>query len=494
MNGVSLNDYRVNSQVDFGSQDPSVVSELIKAMSAGEITGMQTVNRLDTSGAPLKVESLESTLTIITYTEKDIVMWKKVVKKPATNTVEEYNQLVSYGQEGGVFNREGQLPRTADSVYRRKAVLVKYMGITREVTHPMQLVTTMVGDILRQETENGTQFMLREADRALAWADSKDVMEEFDGFYALHRAAFTTNEDYFNSEIVIDARGKTLSDGMVQDASLGINLNYGWADTIVGPPIVFSNYVQKYYPAKLISPNTTQVTAGVMGQKVNQIQTQFGLVDILIDRFWAMPLPRMATDPATNLEAPAAPIADGTAPAALVSDPLSKFVTEEAGDYYYAVAAKNMRGESALTKLGSAALAVVVGQSVDLKFTAGGGANPASSFVIYRTTKNGSADGPYYPIFTVSVQQLTDGYDGGAQGVVRDRDYIMAGTERAFLFEQSEKILAFKQLAPLMKMNLAVLSPSTRFMILLYGACVLYAPKKVAMICNIGTSDLNVKA
>ena len=89
-------------------------------------------------------------------------------------------------------------------------------------------------------------------------------------------------------------------------------------------------------------------------------------------------------------------------------------------------------------------------------------------FVIYRSKKD-DASGKYYPIAKISVQQLTDGYNGAAAGSARDKNTKIAGTEEAFMIDNTTEVWAFKQLAPLMKMDLAVLSPATRFMLLLYG-------------------------
>ena len=71
-NQISLADYAslgdgAQTAGNYSEQD---VQELLKAMSAGEITGRETTNLLDASGAPLKVESLENTLKILTNTPK----------------------------------------------------------------------------------------------------------------------------------------------------------------------------------------------------------------------------------------------------------------------------------------------------------------------------------------------------------------------------------------------------------------------------------------
>ena len=86
----------------------------------------------------------------------------------------------------------------------------------------------------------------------------------------------------------------------------------------------------------------------------------------------------------------------------------------------------------------------------------------------------------------ISKKELTDGYDGGSAGVVRDKNRTIAGCDEAFLIDSGEDVWSFKQLAPLMKMDLAVLSPATRFMLLLYGTPILYAPKKMVTFRNIG--------
>jgi len=52
--------------------------------------------------------------------------------------------------------------------------------------------------------------------------------------------------------------------------------------------------------------------------------------------------------------------------------------------------------------------------------------------------------------------------------------------------ENSVDVWAFKQLAPIMKMDLARTSTADRFMILQFGTPQLYMPKKVVMIINAG--------
>ena len=77
-----------------------------------------------------------------------------------------------------------------------------------------------------------------------------------------------------------------------------------------------------------------------------------------------------------------------------------------------------------------------------------------------------------------------------ASGVttVVDKNYTMPNTYTAFMGEFTPEVIAFKQLAPIMKMDLALLGPAYRWMILLYGVPQLYAPKKWMKFINIKAS------
>ena len=107
------------------------------------------------NGGALRVESLDATLKVVSYMMKNIVFYNDIPKSRAYNTVEEYNLLSKYGGKGGFFINEGGLPRTEDSKYQRKVQFVKFMGSTREITHPMLLVRPAHGNVVALETKNG---------------------------------------------------------------------------------------------------------------------------------------------------------------------------------------------------------------------------------------------------------------------------------------------------------------------------------------------------
>lgn len=485
MREIQLSDYQMGSE--FGNASNNELAELMKALNAGSITGRETTDLSTASGSPLKVESLENTLKVLTFKESDINLWKQIPKLPAYNTVEEYNQLAEYGNDRGGFNNEGELPEEEDSTYIRRAQLVKFMGTTRVISHPMQLVNTMIGDVVQREIKNGTMWILRKANKALAFGNEAMVPQEWNGLYAQHRNAFSSLANYHDSEVVIDLRGKVLREGNIETAALAIIENFGEGTLLMAPPKVLSNFVKTFHESKLISPNSPQVSAGEMGQRVVKFNSQFGAIDLSYDKFLKTDNPISTTTPATSPKAPAA-VTVGGAPAP-VADPQNKFANF-LGDYYYVVTAVNRYGESSPTLMSGALTTVAAGQSVNLNFADGGGAVPATSYRIYRTKVNpvGAASlQKFYPLFTINVTELANGYDGAAATLVRDRNRILPDTDAAFLIEPTTDVWSFKQLAPLMKMDLAQIGPASRFMVLLYGTPMLYAPKKKVKFINIGS-------
>lgn len=463
------------------------LAQLQKALEAGQITGRETTNSLTAGGAPLKVESLDKTLKHITFKESDIVLWKQIPKKAAYNTVEEYNQLVSYGEQRGGFYNEGELPNEEDSLYVRRAQLVKFMGVVKSVTHPMTLVNTMIGNVMEREIKNGTLWILRQLNRSLYFGNEQLVPQEFNGYLAQHQqnSGYSSLEDYHNSEVVIDLRGQVLTEKAINRAADGIVENFGLGNQLFAPPKVLSDFVENFYGNKFINPNTNQTSAGIMGQRVQAFDSQFGRIGLNWDIFFNKKKSRKTSSGATSPAAPNTPTNITVNPVASNSE--SKFESGDAGEYLYAVSAINRYGESALVATSSPAT-IVAGGVAEIDFTDGGGTNPATGYVIYRSNKGATAGSTteYYPIFTISKQEKIDGYDGGAAGKVLDKNRWLNDTNQAILFQMDNEVVEFAQLAPLMKMDLAIVSPAYRFMILLYGTPFLYAPKKMVRIINIG--------
>lgn len=487
MDNISLENY---GEGFMGSQADGQ-AELIKAMQAGQITGRDTTGQFLTQ-EPLKVESLEKTLKLLEFRTQDIKLWNAVPKMTAYNTVEEFLQLSSYGAERGGFYDEGELSDTEDSKYVRRAELVKYMQVTGEVTLQAQMVRSYV-DAMRKETENKMMWIMRLADKALTKGDSSIIAQEFNSFYKQHASIgsttdflYSTFEDYYNSGIVIDLRGKSLKQEDVETAAVAVDANYGTATDLFAPTTVVSSLSQDYYQRQRIILDGSKAFNGTIGVTPKVISTTLGDINLNADKFMKADLSKNTLTAATSSKAPTAAASISVASAADVKAKYSG--TGEVGDCFYAVSTINRYGESALTAYATA-VTIAAGNRYDITITPAASANPIQGYVIYRTKITNAATPAgleFFPLFKVSTSDLASGYNGAGAGKIGDLGYFLPDTEQAFVTQMDEEVLSFKQLAPMSKLDLAVLSMSRRFICFAFGTPNLYSPKKFVRFINVG--------
>lgn len=460
---VSMNDYLgING---FGMATAAEVDALNKALSAGYGVSPDT----QFGGGAFRVESLENSLKVLTYSDQHVKLWKKIPKLPAYNTVEEYNQLISYGNDAGGFIGEGELPMTQDSSYQRRAAFVKFLGVTREVTHPMTLVRSSIGDVVARYNQDGILWLMQRLEHGLFWGNSQlgaggSQFVEFDGL-----------DNMIDAENVIDLAGNNLEEKHINWGAQMIVQNYGVPTDMFLPFEVMAQFSQEFFPKeRVIMPTQGGYQAGVV---VDKFQTHGGPVAFNPDIFLkkTAPLPTSAT----STQAPAAP----ASVTAVLNNGATNgdFAKSGPGTYRYFVTLANRYGESVPVQC---AADVVIGSGDYNKTVTVTITNPASSTFpadyakIYRTEANGTQA---FCIARIPLSANT----AGAITVFTDTNYIMPNTYTAFMGELSEQVIAFKQLAPIMKMDLATLAPAYRWMILLYGVPVLYAPKKWMKFINI---------
>lgn len=469
MSFVSMNDYG-NFGQGFGMAPASDVEALSKALSTGGGAYAQGVGA-QVNGAALQVESLENSLKVLTYSEQHVKLWKRINKTPAYNTVEEYNQLLSYGSNHGGFIEEGVLPEQDDSEYRRRASFVKFLGTTRVVTHPMSLVRSAHGDVIALENRNGILWLMKQLENALFWGDSTLAAPgkegvQFDGLNKL-----------IDAENTVNIKGKDLANTDINTGAQMIIQNYGTPTDMYLPFEVLGNFSEEYFPKERVIMPTAN-SGYQAGLVVNKFQTTGGAVAFEPDLFLQKTKPLNMT----GYGGSKAPTAPATLTAALeATASTAEFVNSGGGTYKYAVTASNRYGES-IPVMATAGVAVTTADYLKaVKLTIANSASMVVApewFSIYRTEANGTK---FYKIADVPATSVV------ASGTTETKDLntIMPNTYTAFMGEFTPEVLTFKQLAPIMKMNLAVLGPAIRWMILIYGVPQLYAPKKWMKFVNI---------
>ena len=477
-------------------------NEILKAIIAGDGHGHDYVNQLS-SGPGLKPESLDPMLKSLEYKMKDIVTWGLMPKQPIFNTSHDYNQLVKYGQDLGIFMGEGDRPENTDSQYRRKSILTKYSGVGGKITLQAQMVKNADGkDPYTREVENKLLLLTKLINMKLIDGDAAMDTFAFDGIFKQHligvneiygdptgKTPEQLLDTYFDDVAVINANGKALSEDHIQDATNVVSTTrFGDVDTLLTHPEVLKDFARRFHESKRIIPGMAgSVVGATMGQSINGFQTQLGYnMDLKADKFFDRRDPIKYNQASTSAKAPTVPTLTLIAP---VTDTKNAFGTAHAGGYFYLVVAANRYGQSTPLAMNTTVQAVAATESVDLTWADGGGSYPATYYTVYRTKKNAidrtSAD--YYPLFNVSVAQKGAGFDGANATKVRDRNRFIAGTRSALVMAPSTEIWDYLQLAATMKIEFALVTLAKEFAVVNFGTPILYQPGKICRIVNLGS-------
>lgn len=424
-------------------------------------------------GFALRVESLERTLKNTTYKMEHIRLWKAVPKLAAYNTVEEFNQIQSYGENPDAgFIEEGDLPESDDSTYQRKYSVVKFLGTTRKVTHVMSLVKPAHGSVIAQETINGTMHLLRIVERALLYGNSELSDLQFDGYEKL----LMDNSPATN---IIDLRGKPLSEDNLTDGALTVQdaPNYGTPTHLFLNPKNKADLCKAFFPKERYDA-FQKTDSGMIGLDIAGFTSPAGDVKFESDVFitdGGGPTAAVGT----SGRRPSSPTIS-TAPTS-PPDSDSLFEADDAGDYFYQVQACNRYGRSAAVHLvaGPVAVTVAAGDKVSFGVTPDDGSPPVAWYEVFRTKKSGAAG-------TARLILRVPNTEGEAELTIVDLNANLPGCTSAFLFQMNLEAMSFKQLAPMVRIPLGTIDTSIRWAQLIYGVPVIYAPGKHVLYRNVG--------
>lgn len=468
----------------FGASDAATVAELNKALT----TGYAVTPGTQSGGGALRVESLDSTLKIVSFLEKNIVLFNDIPKSKAYNTVEEYNLLSKYGGKGGFFIEEGGLPRTEDSAYQRKAAFVKFMGTTREISHPMLLVRPAHGSVVALETKNGAKWMLQRMEEALFGGNSSVISQAFDGLdkqlvdgYADPTTAGDGKPDA-SAEHVIDLRGQVLSESVFEESSRILLDNYMYPTHCYLNNTNHSDFGKAFF-----AKGRYQIPVGAdaqVGFVVDKVKVGGGVVQLRPDVF--LRVNRTAPSVADNALAPTAPVSVTVTVQAKTTS--RGFKTAEFGTYAYEVAAVSKSGESADTDGNVSAVVAVLGASDEVKLVivrgAVAGNDLTTGYRVYRTRLEDGAAATKYLIAEIA--------SAGASTNFLDGNENLPGLGRAYIGQLDESVLSLRELSPMLKFPLATVASSIRWMQLYYNTPILFRPRGWVIIKNIGF--LNIPA
>lgn len=465
-----------NAGEGFGVSDAQTVNDLNKALTAGYASDPAG----QSNGGALRVESLDSTLKVVSFMEKNIVFYNDIPKTKAYNTVEEYNMLSKYGGRGGFFIEEGGLPRTEDSKYQRKAAFVKFMGTTREISHPMLLVRPAHGNVVALETKNGAKWMLQRMEESLFKGNSAIVSQSFDGIHQQLLAGYSDPDTAgdgrpsVSNEHIFDLRGQTLSEAVFEEAARVLMDNYMYPTHCYLNNTNHADFNKVFFSkGRYQIPMGTDATVGFV---VDKVKTSGGIVQLRPDVF--LRVNETAPSLADNAACP-------TAPTSVVVSVGAKstsrgFQAGEYGVYSYAVTALSKSGESAVTAgSASATVAATSADEVTLTITRGAvsGNDATTGYRVYRT-RQGDPAGVKYLMKEVAAS--------GTTTVILDGNADLPGHGVAYIGQLDESVLALRELSPMLKFPLATVASSIRWMQLYYNTPIVFRPRGWIIIKNIG--------
>jgi hypothetical protein len=333
----------------------------------------------------------------------------------------------------------------------------------------MSLVKPAHGPVLAQEVVNGTAWLLKQLEKALFFGDSSLIPVQFDGLQALITAGAP-------SANIIDMRGQPLSEDALNDGALTVKTapNYGRPTDLHLADGAYADLAKSFYPAERIHVPTEGWKDGMVGLSIKGFHSMVGPImfnpNVFIE-FGAVPA--AATGPAS--QRPSTPT-ESVAPACSADGSAdNKFAASDIGDYNYQVVAINRYGKSAALNLTGPV--TMDAATKKITFTVADGAIPGTAYEVYRSPKGG-AIGTCKLAFTVARS--------GATTLITDKNIYLPGCTTAFMIQQNVEFFSFKQLAPFVKVPLATIDTSIRFMLLLYGAMTVYAPGKAVIYRNVG--------
>jgi hypothetical protein len=471
--------------LDSGLVSAQDIEALNKAITAGYGGAGKPTDLVH--GGVLQAESLEATLKSVTFDMKNLKMWPAISVDKAYNLFEQYNRLLSYGSDSAPYIGEGGAPQEEDSTYVRDGQKIVFFGTRRKVSHQMTLVRTTVGDIVAQQAKEGTMHLLKNVERELYWGHAHfmsqatgavtgsdaDIPASSIAMSGLLKQLLKGDTDSLQrsgdfegygsaQSIAQDLAGAVVTQDDIEKLAVIALENFGSPSELHIEPAALSAFVKQFYPQFRSAPGLASQT---VGYDVSKVQTTAGAIDMKPNLFLRPRAGVRAT--AASTLAPAATFAVASTTPAVSGSKLS------AGVYSVKVTAVNDAGESAPV-LATGDVTVASGEVLSLAISS----VPAGvkAWKVYLSAPGGSAGSEKY------VGQFAN--TGAGSYVVRGDK--QAGLGEAFLLDMSAECMKFKQLAPLSKINFAIVTTALEFAIVMYGALFVYTPRYNCVLLNVG--------
>jgi hypothetical protein len=449
---------------------------LAKALATAPVAGQAFAD-----GTAMVLQNLDSIMTSVLFTEEQLVKQRFIDRVPSINPIYQWNRRNSYGTNRGALGfAEGGIGPVGNASWSRNQETVRFFGIQRGTTIVANIAGALGGmfdNPVEEEEYDGTMQLLSSVERSLVWGNSTVTDGAgnpifYDGFY--RKLRYSQNGAYANSNI-IDLRGNPLTFDIFSEiaalAQKQFVTNTRNMAAFLDPDTLQTLQLQKNLAERRMMGTSPSDGGFVAGTPLKGYDTQLGFIPFVPDVFLE---PVQGKTPLVTADygAPAKPASVTVAVAAPIAGQTSKFANSDAGTIYYSVAAFNAAGESlALVTAGAAVTAGSIA-TITIPNVAG-----AFGYRIYRGVISSGSDAQW-------IGEVAN--VGGANTTFADDNFIMPGTNVGLIIEKSQQNVVMPQMAPLLKLPLAIQNTTIPFGLLYLHTLAVKAPERQFLIINIG--------
>lgn len=441
--------------------------QLFEKVSKSYQTGYGITPDTQVDAGALRREILDDQITMLTWTNDDLIFYREITKRPAQSTVVKYDVYLRHGNVGhSRFVREIGVAPVSDPNIRQKTVSMKYVSDTKNMSIASGLVNN-IADPAQILTEDAIAVVAKTIEWASFYGDASLTSDiegeglEFDGLAKL-----------IDKNNVIDAKGESLSQKLLNEVAVRVGKGFGTATDAFMPIGVQADFVNNLLnnQYQLMADNSGNVNAGY---NIQGFYSSRGFIklhgstvmenELILDE---------SLQPLPNAPQPAKVQAE------VETGQKGKFTNENDRALTYKVVVNSDDAESAPSEAVEATVTNAT-DGVKLTVTVNSMYQQQPQFVsIYR---QGIETGMFYLIKRVPMSQVNE--EGNI--VFVDKNETLPETADVFVGEMSPQVLHLFELLPMMKLPLAQINASVTFAVLWYGALALRAPKKWARIKNV---------
>ena len=477
-----------------GLNDILTAPQPLYALQKALVSSYETDSASKIDGGAFRIESLESQLVNLIFTEKSTVLFNDLLadKRPAYSTVEEFSTMDDVGPAHTYL--ENTLPAAELDMYTRRFALVKYIGAVGRVSNVILSIRNIV-EPRQQEIRAKMLAIKRKGNLVSYFGDESLVSTEFTGIIKAVENGITNG--LVHADNIIDLEGKRPSLEMFNKGVEQIQSVAGYTDNL---RLYMAPHARTQYKNELLRRKTyfvggdkrrgSSVDSELEGIKSNTLITDGGDTPMRVDMFLNPRERRLRLNRAQTVvvssgdKAPAIPTVDAGATGA-VANAASKL---SAGIYDYVVIAKNNMGHTSAAR---AIPAVTVSEGEGVRFTlTDGGSTDGQEATCYEVFRRDAASD--------DLKDYQFLFQASATGVFWDLNASMPNTSTMIMLEwDPAQVIQYAQLLDATLFPLANVVDGIQWLQRLYGTLLVRNPKRIVIYKNAGTeawSDSDIDA